>query len=163
MAEKIPAGLLDLSPDYLAREENQARLREAGVTQSQIEGALRQLRGTPEPKAAPVPSPKPSPTSPGSPMAGGGGGGLGFEAPDSFWTVVLIAIGLTTITGLTGHWSGGFFMALLVLLLVGAVVPPLAITVGGLALLWLTLTHGRQAIANVNSAIAAPAPQGGHP
>lgn len=82
----------------------------------------------------------------------------------SFWAVVVIALAMIVLVGATGHWSGGFWVSLGILVLVGALVPPLALVFGGLALLYLALTHGQQLIANVSALVAPPqASQGGHP
>lgn len=77
----------------------------------------------------------------------------------SFWAVLVIAALLTALVGATGHWSQGFFVAVLVLVLVGALWPPAALLVGGAALLYLTLTHGRQFIANVGALVSPPGQQ----
>jgi len=83
----------------------------------------------------------------------------------SFWAVVVIALAMIVLVGSAGHWSAGFWIALLVLVLVGALVPVAAIVFGGAALLYLALTHGRQFIANVTALVTPPpkASQGGHP
>lgn len=82
----------------------------------------------------------------------------------SFWAVVVIALAMIVLVGAAGHWSAGFWIALLILVLIGALVPTAAIVFGGLALLYLVLTHGQQLIANVSALVAPPqASQGGHP
>lgn len=84
----------------------------------------------------------------------------------SFWAVIVIALLAIALTGGTGHWSAGFWVSVLVLVIVGAIFPPAAIVFGGTALFYLALTHGQQFIANVSALVSPPAPasQGGqHP
>lgn len=80
----------------------------------------------------------------------------------SFWAVVVIALALIALTGATGHWSTGFWVALLVLLLLGALFPPAGLLIGGAALLYLGLTHGQQFSDNV-SALIKPSKGGSTP
>lgn len=82
----------------------------------------------------------------------------------SWWAVVVIALAMVVLVGASGHWSPGFWVAIGILVLVGALVPTAAIVFGGLALLYLALTHGQQFLANVSALVAPPhASQGGHP
>lgn len=74
----------------------------------------------------------------------------------SFWTVVIMALAMVVLVGATGHWSSGFWVAVLVFLLVGAVAPPAAIAFGAPALLYLGLTHGQTFIANVSALMSPP-------
>lgn len=79
-----------------------------------------------------------------------------------FWAVAVIALLLVALVGATGHWSPGFWIALGLLVLVGALFPLPAAIFGGSALLYLGLTHGRQFIANVTGLLGqAPASPGG--
>ncbi|HKW93306.1 MAG TPA: hypothetical protein VJX92_15535 [Methylomirabilota bacterium] len=81
----------------------------------------------------------------------------------SFWAVIVIALAMVVLVGAAGHWSAGFWVALLILVLVGALVPVAAIVFGGAALLYLALTHGQQLITNISALVAPKASQGGHP
>lgn len=83
----------------------------------------------------------------------------------SWWAVVVIALAMIVLVGASGHWSAGFWIAVLILVLVGALVPTAAIVFGGAALLYLALTHGQALIANVTALVSPPsqASQGGHP
>ncbi len=82
----------------------------------------------------------------------------------SFWAVIVIALALIALVGASGHWSGGFWIALLVLVIIGALWPPAALVFGGLALFYLALTHGRAFIANVSALVSPPAAsKGGKP
>lgn len=80
----------------------------------------------------------------------------------SFWAVLVMALAMIALVGATGHWSPGFWVALLVLVIIGAIAPPLALVFGGSALFYLALTHGRAFIANVSALVSPPgATQGG--
>lgn len=79
----------------------------------------------------------------------------------SFWAVLVIGLAMIVLVGATGHWSVGFWIALLVLVIGGAIFPPAALLFGGSALFYLVLTHGPAFIANVTALVTAPASPGG--
>lgn len=73
------------------------------------------------------------------------GYGPGVAASDPFssiWTVVVIAALIFIVALIRGHLSAGLMLALVALLLAGAIWPPLGIVVGGIALFWIVLVHG---------------------
>ncbi|HZV49923.1 MAG TPA: hypothetical protein VFD49_09180 [Candidatus Dormibacteraeota bacterium] len=63
------------------------------------------------------------------------------SAWDSVWTVIVLAILLGAIAAIRGYFRGATLLSLIVLVLVGALWPPLGIVIGGVALVWTALTQ----------------------
>lgn len=76
----------------------------------------------------------------------------------SFWGVLALALAITVLVGAAGQWSGGFWVALGVLVIIGAIWPPIALLFGGLVLLYLALVHGQTFLKNVSNLISPPKP-----
>lgn len=66
------------------------------------------------------------------------------------WTTVAIGIVLAAILIVSGKWNDSLLLALLLLFLIAAIFPPAGVTIGGLALLYVILVHGRTAIEHLN-------------
>lgn len=60
----------------------------------------------------------------------------------NIWTVVVIAAVIALVHIVRGQFTATTLLALVLLVLVGALWPPLAILIGGVALVWLTFTQG---------------------
>jgi hypothetical protein len=59
----------------------------------------------------------------------------------SIWTVVVMAAVIALIAIVRGHFKASTLLALVVLVLVGALWPPVAVLIGGVALVWLAFTQ----------------------
>ena len=57
------------------------------------------------------------------------------------WTVVVMAAVIAIVAVVRGHFQGSTLLALVVLVLVGALWPPVGVLIGGVALVWLALTQ----------------------
>lgn len=61
---------------------------------------------------------------------------------NSFWTVLVIAVLIAVYALYMGGFTLARILALIALLIIGALWPPAGIVIGGVALLWLTLRNG---------------------
>lgn len=61
---------------------------------------------------------------------------------NSPWTVIALALVILLIEIVTNQWNDGILIALLILILVGAIFPPFAIGFSALILLYLVLRRG---------------------
>ncbi len=69
----------------------------------------------------------------------------------SFWTTLALALVIATIATVRGHWTGSLFLALIALLILGALLPVVGFLVGGVAVVYLLFTHGPQLAGGLNS------------
>lgn len=63
------------------------------------------------------------------------------SAFNSIWTVVVIAAVIALVAIVRGFFKASTLLALVVLVLVGALWPPAAVVIGGVALVWLAFTQ----------------------
>ena len=98
----------------------------------------------------PAPSSSTSPAAPASHIKIGGSGFY------NFWVVIALAIVIAAISILVGHWSSGLFVALIVLLVMGAVFPPAAVLIGGVVVLDLLFVHHNELSKALNAALGVP-------
>lgn len=63
------------------------------------------------------------------------------SAFNSIWTVVVIAAVIALVAIVRGLFKASTLLALVVLVLVGALWPPAAVVIGGVALVWLAFTQ----------------------
>lgn len=61
---------------------------------------------------------------------------------NSVWTVIVLAAIIALVAIVRGHFTASTLLALVVLVLAGALWPPLGILIGGVALVWIVFTQG---------------------
>lgn len=69
------------------------------------------------------------------------------------WGVITIAVLIAGIGLAVGAFSGGLVLALVVLIVAGAIFPPVALLVGGVALFYLLFVHGQELFGKLNTAL----------
>ena len=67
------------------------------------------------------------------------------------WAGIVLAVVIGGLLALAGKWSSTALIALIVLALVGALLPPLAFVIGVIAAIYLVLTQGIGIFARLNS------------
>lgn len=71
----------------------------------------------------------------------------------SFWTTLALALVIAAIATVRGHWTGSLFLALIALLILGALLPVVGFLVGGVAVVYLLFVHGPQLAGGLNAAL----------
>ena len=67
------------------------------------------------------------------------------------WTSIVLAVVIAGLLALAGKWSTSALVALLVFVILGAIVPPVAIAIGGVAAFYLVITNGVPVFAKIRS------------
>lgn len=80
------------------------------------------------------------------------------SAISSFWTTLALAIGIAVVALARGHVSGGLLIALIALLVLGALLPVAGFLVGGVALVYVLFVHGPQLAGQLNSLFGGTQP-----
>lgn len=70
-----------------------------------------------------------------------------------FWGVIAIAMGIAAIALVRGTFTVSLGLALVVLMIGGAVFPPAGLLIGGAALFYLVFVHGPELFSRLGSAI----------
>jgi hypothetical protein len=70
-----------------------------------------------------------------------------------FWNVVVLAILIGVVALVRRRWSATMAMALVFLLLLGALVPPLGVLLGALVFFYLVVVHGQELFGAVSGAL----------
>jgi hypothetical protein len=83
---------------------------------------------------------------------------IGGSGVMNFWVVVAFVLVIGAMSVVLGHWSSGLFVALMALLVMGALFPPVAIGIGAVVVLDLLLVHHKALSAQLQSSLGAPAP-----
>jgi hypothetical protein len=71
----------------------------------------------------------------------------------SFWTVVVIAAGIAGVALARATWTPALGLALIVLLLIGALFPPAGLLLGGISLFYLLFIHGQELFKRLSVAL----------
>lgn len=79
-------------------------------------------------------------------------------SPIGFMTVVAMAVILAVLSIIVGHWSSGVFMALLLVVLLGALWPPIAFLALGAAIALQLVMHGPEVFAKSNQLVGGTNP-----
>jgi hypothetical protein len=72
----------------------------------------------------------------------------------SFWGVLAIAIGIAAVALVRQTFTSSLGLVLIALLVIGAVYVPAGLLLGGVALFYLVLVHGRELFGRFTAAIS---------
>jgi len=150
---RVPLEQLGKSAQEQIRREHPEQIEREEEPKPAPTSASSSAKKTRSRSSAPVRVQQPSLTV-GAPQVQVGGNG--------FWAVVVIAAVIWFISVTAGYFSAGTLLALFMLVLVGAIFPPLALGVGGVVVLYLLLTHGQNLASTISGlARASSVPQPG--